>query len=55
VEVDQALSMSDVSAERDAFQLGAHRLTSRLIVGSGKYATFELEIPESVAFVRSLS
>ncbi len=28
--------------EQDSFQLGSHRLTSRLIVGTGKYATFEL-------------
>lgn len=34
--------MSAETSWNDAFQLGNHRLTSRLIVGTGKYATFEL-------------
>lgn len=33
--------MSDQTGKADSFQLGSHRLTSRLIVGTGKYATFE--------------
>jgi len=33
--------MSSVSAPADSFQLGSHTFDSRLIVGTGKYATFE--------------
>jgi len=38
--VDRARASGDPAA--DTFQLGSHRLASRLIVGTGKYASYEL-------------
>ncbi len=36
------VSNQDVDPVRDAFRIGSHQLSSRLILGSGKYGSFEI-------------